>query len=145
MLRLDEKLARIRAGAYRRSDFIIADAKDPDMGPGLHCGRDRARRDGTSTRLRTRAEFLDSIEAVVKQDIVDIMLASASNLERLVQRKRLRRARASSPRSAPTTRPTSGSIAAPNHPKHPSRPFRSASLSRVRSAPRRRSPARRSR
>ena len=36
MLRLDEKLARIRAGAYKRSDFIIADAKDPDMGPGLH-------------------------------------------------------------------------------------------------------------
>ncbi len=36
MFRLDDKLARIRSGAYRRSDFIIADAKDPDMGPGLH-------------------------------------------------------------------------------------------------------------
>ena len=36
MVRLDDKLARIRGGAYRRSDFIIADAKDPDMGPGLH-------------------------------------------------------------------------------------------------------------
>ena len=36
MVQLDDKLKRIRAGAYRRSDFIIADAKDPDMGPGLH-------------------------------------------------------------------------------------------------------------
>jgi hypothetical protein len=36
MVRLDDKLARIRGGLYQRSDFIIADAKDPDMGPGLH-------------------------------------------------------------------------------------------------------------
>jgi hypothetical protein len=36
MFRLDDKLARIRSGDYRRADFIIADAKDPDMGPGLH-------------------------------------------------------------------------------------------------------------
>src|SRR5271170_5128728 len=28
MFRLDDKLARIRGGGYRRSDFIIADAKD---------------------------------------------------------------------------------------------------------------------
>ena len=55
MLRLDEKLARIRAGAYRRADFIIADAKDPDMGPGLHSvGPKREDLDGTSKRFRTR-------------------------------------------------------------------------------------------
>ena len=34
MKRLDNKLARIRAGQYARSDFIIADAKDGDMGSG---------------------------------------------------------------------------------------------------------------
>jgi hypothetical protein len=67
MFRLDEKLARIRAGAYRRSDFIIADAKDADMGPGLHSGPKRER-DGTSKRFRTRAEFIDSIVAVLEQD-----------------------------------------------------------------------------
>ena len=57
MFRLDDKLARIRSGAYRRSDFIIADAKDPDMGPGLHAvgpGPGEA-------RFKTRVEFLDSI------------------------------------------------------------------------------------
>ena len=37
-------------------------------------------------RFKTRAEFLDSIEAIVKQDVVDIMLTSVSNLESLVKR-----------------------------------------------------------
>ena len=60
MFRLDDKLARIRSGAYRRSDFIIADAKDPDMGPGLHAvgpaptaeARDFARVPNSSIRSR---------------------------------------------------------------------------------------------
>ncbi len=86
MFRLDDKLARIRSGAYRRSDFIIADAKDPDMGPGLHAVGPARATHGATPRLSTRAEFLDSIEAIVKQDVVDIMLTSASNLEKLVKR-----------------------------------------------------------
>ena len=86
MFRLDDKLARIRAGAYRRSDFIIADAKDPDMGPGLHAVGPARTADGATPRFSTRAEFLDSIEAIVRQDVVDIMLTSASNLEKLVKR-----------------------------------------------------------
>jgi hypothetical protein len=32
MFRLDKKLANIRNGRYKRSDFMIADAKDGDMG-----------------------------------------------------------------------------------------------------------------
>ena len=62
MVRLDDKLARIRGGAYRRSDFIIADAKDPDMGPGLHAvgpargagGAARGSRPGRSFSIRSR-------------------------------------------------------------------------------------------
>jgi DhnA family fructose-bisphosphate aldolase class Ia len=83
MVRFDEKLERIRNGSYTRSDFIIADAKDPDMGPGLHAIGPLRQNDGTSTRLRSRAEFLDSIEEIIRQDIVDIMLTSLSNLEQL--------------------------------------------------------------
>ena len=59
MFRLDEKLARIRAGNYRRTDFIIADAKDPDMGPGLHAVGPARQKDGSAPRLRTREEFLE--------------------------------------------------------------------------------------
>jgi len=131
MFRLDQKLARIRAGAYRRSDFIIADAKDPDMGPGLHSVGPARERDGTSKRLRTRAEFIDSIVAVVKQDIVDVMLTSASNLERLVQRDAFAGTGVKPAIRANDTTDIwvhRGS----NHPKSPSRPFRTSSLSRVR-------------
>jgi len=131
MFRLDEKLARIRAGAYRRADFIIADAKDPDMGPGLHAVGPARERDGTSQRLRTRAEFIESIQAVIAQDIVDIMLTSASNLERLVQRDAF-----AGTGVKPAIRANDATDIwvhrGSNHPKHPSRPFRSASLSRVR-------------
>jgi hypothetical protein len=131
MFRLDEKLARIRAGAYRRADFIIADAKDPDMGPGLHAHGPARERDGTSSRLRTRAEFIDSIAAVVKQDVVDIMLTSASNLELLVRRDAFAGTGVKPAIRANDTTDVwvhRGS----NHPKHPSRPFRTSSLPRVR-------------
>ena len=83
MTRLDQKLARIRAGRYTKSDFIIADAKDGDMGPSLTSTGPKRERDGTWSRHRTRPEFLEQIKAIVAQDIVDIMLVSASNLERL--------------------------------------------------------------
>jgi len=86
MTRAEEKLARIRAGKYTRSDFIIADAKDSDMGPSMTWAGPLRAKDGTVSRLRTRSEWLDQIEAVVAQDIVDIMLTSASNLEVLHER-----------------------------------------------------------
>lgn len=86
MLRLDEKLARIRGGKYKTGDFIIADAKDGDMGPSItSCGPVR-KKDGTSDGFRTRPEFLDQVQAIVEQDVVDIMLTSVSNLEALNER-----------------------------------------------------------
>jgi hypothetical protein len=79
--RLDQKLARILAGRYTRSDFIIADAKDGDMGPSLTSTGPKREPDGSWSRYRTRPEFLDQIRAIVAQDVVDIMLLSASNLD----------------------------------------------------------------
>ena len=86
MKRVDEKLARIRAGKYTRADFIIADAKDPDMGPSLTWAGPVRAKDGAVLRLRTREEFLDQMQSIVEQDIVDVMLTSVSNLERLHRR-----------------------------------------------------------
>jgi hypothetical protein len=80
---LDQKLARIRAGQYTRRDFIIADAKDGDMGPSLTSTGPNRAPDGSWTRYRTRTEFLEQIRAIVAQNIVDVMLLSVSNLERL--------------------------------------------------------------
>ena len=132
MFRLDEKLARIRGGAYRRSDFIIADAGDAEMGPGLHAIGPARERDGSSKRFRTRAEFISAIEAVIRQDIVDIMLTSASNLERLVARDAFAGTGVKPAIRANDATDVWG-LRGASYANSPSRPFRTASLSRVRS------------
>ncbi len=82
--RYDDKIERIRAGGYRKGDFIIADAKDVDLSGGIlstGCRRDAT---GRPVGARSRQEFLAEIRAIIEQDVVDIMLASTSNLEVLV-------------------------------------------------------------
>ncbi len=84
MKRLDQKLDTILAGHYRPKDFIIADAKDADMGfatsaPGPVLGAD-----GKPTgKLKTLNDYLDQIRAVVKAELADIMLMSISTFDRL--------------------------------------------------------------
>ena len=131
MYRLDDKLARIRAGSYRPADFIIADAKDPDMGPGLHAVGPIREKDGSTPRLRTREEFLGSIEAILRQDIVDIMLTSLSNLERLAGRNAFAGSRVKPAIRANDTTDIWRHRGARHH-LSPSRPFRTSSLAHVR-------------
>jgi hypothetical protein len=126
MFRLDDKLARIRSGVYRPSDFIIADAKDPDMGPGLHAVGSAY----GEPRFKTRAEFLDSIEAIVKQNVVDIMLTSVSNLESLVKRNVFAGTGVKPVIRANDTTDVWRHRGASFH-NQPSRPFRTASLKHV--------------
>jgi hypothetical protein len=85
MKKIDAKLRNIRAGKYTRADFMIADAKDADMGGGIGMAGPRRRPDGSLDGMRSRREYLDAIKAVVKQGIVDVMLLSASNLEVLTE------------------------------------------------------------
>jgi hypothetical protein len=130
MKRLDQKLARIHAGKYKRSDFIIADAKDGDMGPSLASTGPNRAKDGSWSRYRTRAEFLDEIRAIVRQDIVDVMLVSASNLELLNQDKLfLKSAVQPAIRANDTT--CIWRLRGATYHETPSRPFRTASLPRV--------------
>jgi len=130
MTRLDHKLANIRAGRYQRSDFIIADAKDGDMGPSIAgCGPKRLP-DGSWTRYRTRQEFLGEITALIEQDILDVMLVSASNLELLTEAGRFRNS-AVKPVIRANDTTDIWVVRGGTYNKQPSRPFRSASLSRV--------------
>ncbi|MBX6321120.1 MAG: hypothetical protein IRY94_04765 [Rhodospirillaceae bacterium] len=128
--RLDQKLANIRAGRYKRADFIIADAKDPDMGPAIGGMGPKREADGSSSRYRTRQEFLDEIRALIRQDILDIMLVSASNLEALVEEGAFRDSRIK-----PAIRANDATdiwqVRNGAYVQQPSRPFRSASLPRV--------------
>jgi len=84
MARLDKKLSRILAGEATPKDFIIADAKDGDMGfavtaPGPRIGPKGKPAGG----YKTLTEYLDQMKAIVEQDLVDIMLTSVSSYERL--------------------------------------------------------------
>lgn len=127
MTRFDKKIANIRAGNYKRSDFIIADAKDGDMGPSMRSCGPKLENNGTFERYRTRAEFLNQIDAVIQQDVVDIMLMSASNLEVLTERGAF---------AASSVKPAIRANDATDvwvgrgatYAKQPSRPYRTASL-----------------
>ena len=77
---LDAKLAAIRAGSYKSTDFIIADAKDGDIGFGAAApGPEPA----DPTRPKPRAAHLQAIREMTRSGLVDIMLLSASTCERL--------------------------------------------------------------
>ena len=130
MKRLDEKLRRIRTGRYGYGDFILADAKDPDMGPGLAAMGPRHPGDGGGRRSRTRDEFLEEVRAIVRQDIIDVMLVSASNLERLTE-EGLFDASPVTPAIRANDATDIWRVRGGNYHEFPSRPFRSAALSRV--------------
>ena len=89
MKSLDQKLARIRAGNYTPADFIMADAKDPDMAFGIACpgpARDTSGR--LLDHLATRPVFLQTMRDMTKSGLIDIMLTSVSTAQ-ILQDERL--------------------------------------------------------
>jgi DhnA family fructose-bisphosphate aldolase class Ia len=80
MTRYDAKLASIWAGTYKPRDFIIADAKDGDIGFGAMAAGPDPKRPGA---FKPRAAHLEAIRDMTRSGLVDIMLMSASTAERL--------------------------------------------------------------
>ncbi len=77
---LDAKLSAIRANTYKPTDFVIADAKDGDIGFGAAApGPDPSAPGG----FKPRAAHLAKIREMTESGLVDIMLLSASTAERL--------------------------------------------------------------
>src|SRR5258708_19319045 len=86
---LDQKLRRIHADPVRCKDFILADAKDPDMALSIGApGRSPESHPG-EVKYRSLAEFRDVVVQIVEQGLVDIMLMSASTSEVLTIHRRL--------------------------------------------------------
>ncbi len=77
--KLSEKLDRIRAGQYRPQDFIIADAKDGDMGGGVSASGI----DPETGLARPISVYRDAMKIMVASGLVDIMLMSLSSAESL--------------------------------------------------------------
>ena len=80
--RLTEKLSRIRAGAYTPRDFIIADAKDAEMGGGIGALGALRLADGT-VRPANSSDYRQSMKDMMASGLVDIMLTSMASAEEL--------------------------------------------------------------
>ena len=126
MKALDQKLSTIHSGSYTPDDFILADAKDGDVALGVSAPGPL---DGG--RFKTRRAHLDAMEEIVRAGAVEVMLASAANGEQLVKRGLFADTAVTlAIRANDTTDiwlPRGASYSA-----EPSRPFRTASLERVR-------------
>ncbi|SJZ92860.1 hypothetical protein [Consotaella salsifontis] len=129
--RYDRKIARIRAGEYRKGDFMIADAKDGDMANPLVLAGPVWDAKGKLLRHRTRAEFLDVVTEVVQQDLLDIMLVSASNLEQLTKAGAFKGTKVKPAFRGNDTTDVWGVRPSGYGKLGPSRPFRSPSLKRI--------------
>jgi DhnA family fructose-bisphosphate aldolase class Ia len=130
--RMDSKLQKILAGHYTPADFIIADAKDADMGnPMVGAGRQRGH-DGRETHEgRTRAQYRESMIEMVRSGHIDVLLVSASNAEILTNEG----AFADNDVKAAIRLNDTTDIWSPRGGRYglaPSRPFRSANLARAR-------------
>ena len=125
--RLDRKLGHITAGRYTPDDFVIADAKDADMAFGLACAGPVT--GGPAGRHRTRAEYLGAMHALIAQGELDILLASASNGERLAEEGSLEETTLAIRANDSTD---IWNHRGGRYPALPSRPFRTADLTAVR-------------
>jgi hypothetical protein len=87
---LDRKLRSIMSSRYTPDDFVLADAKDADMAFGVRAAGPIAGADleseGVLTpgRYRSRDDLLGDAQTLVGHGLIDILLLSASNGERLV-------------------------------------------------------------
>ncbi len=127
---LDQKLAAIHADPSGSRDFILADAKDADMGFGATATGPK-RGDGAKG-FQTLAEYREQIRQIVKQGLVDIMLLSASNLEQLAMREKIFDKTHITPAARFNDSSDVWVVRGGRHVKQLSRPFRSASLDHVR-------------
>ncbi len=128
MKALETKLAAMAAGTYSPEHFVLADAKDADMAFGVQAPGAVPGRPG---HFRTRPEYLQAMVDEVRAEAVDIVLTSASNGEQLVRGGVIDASAVTlAMRANDTTdiwNPRGG-----RYPTHPSRPFRTANLARVR-------------
>jgi hypothetical protein len=127
---LDRKLRAIRTDVGSR-EFIIADAKDADMAFGIGAPGMSPEAHSGEVQLRTLSEYRSAIREIVRQELVDIMLMSASTSEVLTIHERIFENSPVTP--AVRTNDTSDiwAVRGGKYVHAPSRPFRSATLDHI--------------
>lgn len=132
MSTLSEKLTSIRNGTYVAGNFIIADAKDGDMAMGIVApGPKRDDLGKPTDKPKILQEYLAAMEEMIGSGLVDIMLMSASNAETLSNRGLFADGKVT-PAIRHNDTTDIWSMRGSDYRSHPSLPFRSASLERVR-------------
>ena len=132
--RLDRKLRTIAEARYTPDAFVLADAKDADMGFGLTAaGTIDGALDGMlgPGRYQTRDRYLDAMRAQADHGVIDILLTSASNGERLATDGSLPDDVTLAIRANDTSDVWVGRGA--RYASMPSRPFRTVDLAAIRS------------
>lgn len=124
---LDQKLVRIHADPAGCRDFILADAKDADMAFGISAPGPRP--DGRG--FKSLPDYRDQIRDVVAQGLVDIMLLSASSLEKLAIGERLFAESTITPAARANDTSDIWVVRGGCYTGLPSRPFRTASLEHI--------------
>ena len=85
---LDQKLALLRAKPAANT-FILADAKDADMAWGIASPGQRWPRSAGALALYSMDDYIQQTREIVRQGLIDLMLASVSTMTLLAHRERL--------------------------------------------------------
>jgi hypothetical protein len=128
---LDRKLGRIHADPHGCKDFILADAKDADMALAIGAPGRSPEAHAGELRYRSLAEFREMIEQIVAQQLVDIMLMSASTSEVLTIHRRLFDNSPVTPAARANDTTDIHIIRGGKYPSQQSLPFRTATLDHI--------------
>lgn len=133
---LDQKLAEIHADPHGSKAFLIADAKDADMafgvtapGPSQSCPRNPYNE--SAGCWKTLEDYRRQIREVIHQGLVDIVLLSASNLEKLAMQEKLFENSPITPAARANDTSDIWVVRGGKYPQVASRAFRTATLDHI--------------
>ena len=130
-------MAAIHADPHGSDEFIIADAKDADMGFGITApGPKRARCahgvNDSEVRFKSLEDYREQIRSIVRAELVDVVLLSASNLEQLAMKENIFAGTAITPAARANDSTDIWVVRGGKYPTgHPSRPFATATIDHI--------------
>ena len=126
---LDLKLRRIRNYNFTPKDFIIADAKDADMGGGRRApGYIREENGKLTDKPASYDSYLNKMEEMTKSEMVDVMLMSMTSAEKLVNKNLFRNSQVTPAVRLNDTSCIWGMLRHGEYDKEESRPFSTTQL-----------------
>ena len=128
---LDAKLADIHTDPSGSRAFILADAKDADMGFGIAAPGRSPESHAGEARARTLADYREQIRQIIGQGLVDIMLMSASTNDLLTIEEGLFENSAITPAARANDTSEIWLARGGRYGQSPSQPFRSATLDHI--------------